>query len=249
MNNSSYGFSGTGVNGIANYESLSGGGRRKARRGKRKTVRRSTRRSARRSARKTARRSNRKRVFRGGSAWTEHTDPATGKIYYYDKNTRMTTYHMPAGFQQKMSNYGADSAPTQVSESAPTHGYNQHSIPKSSSYVGASRARAAIAKSKKSEMLRKREERLEEMRERRTERQEAEKRAAEEAEKRAAEEAEKRAAEEAQREEILRKREKRLQAGRRRRRRRARRRSSDLQTVPEEEEEGSETIVGSPDSA
>ena len=42
MDNSSYGFSGAGVNGIANYESLSGGGRRKARRGKRKTTRRST---------------------------------------------------------------------------------------------------------------------------------------------------------------------------------------------------------------
>ena len=61
MNNSSYDFS--------------GGGRRKARRGKRKTARRSARktarRSARRSARKTARRSarrsNRKRVFRGGA--------------------------------------------------------------------------------------------------------------------------------------------------------------------------------------
>ena len=55
MNNSSYGFSGTGVNGIANYESLSGGGRRKARRGKRKTARRSARRSARRPARRAAR--------------------------------------------------------------------------------------------------------------------------------------------------------------------------------------------------
>ena len=57
MDNSSYGFSGAGINGIANYESLSGGGRRKARRGKRKTARRSARKTARRSARKTARRS------------------------------------------------------------------------------------------------------------------------------------------------------------------------------------------------
>ena len=48
MDNSSYGFSGKGVNGIADYESLSGGGRRKARR--------STRRSARKSARRSTRR-------------------------------------------------------------------------------------------------------------------------------------------------------------------------------------------------
>ena len=110
MDNSSYGFSGAGVNGIANYESLSGGGRRKARRGKRKTARRSTRKTARRSVK----RSNRKRVFRrgkgdsnlrrGGAGQQQDDLPAgwgsrkyDGTTYYYqtgDPCGRRAAYQM-----------------------------------------------------------------------------------------------------------------------------------------------------------